>query len=199
MTQILILYFSRDGSTASLARQIARGVEESGVANANLRTVPDVSPTSESTAPAVPDTGSPYATAQDLASCDGLILGSPTHFGNMAAPLKYFLDQSTPQWLDGALNGKPAAVFTSSSSLHGGQESTLLSMMLPLLHHGMLITGIPYAEPALRQTRDGGSPYGASHFAPDNQPDLSEAEKKSCRTLGRRVAEIAHQLSRSES
>ena len=199
MTQILILYFSRDGATANLARQIARGVEESGVASANLRSVPDVSALSENSAPTVPATGSPYATARDLQRCDGLVLGSPTHFGNMAAPLKYFLDQTTGLWLDGALAGKPAAVFTSSSSLHGGQETTLLSMMLPLLHHGMLITGIPYAEPMLRQTRDGGSPYGASHFAPDHQQQLSEPERKLCRALGRRVATIAHKLRKSDS
>ena len=195
MTEILILYYSRNGATARMARQIARGVEEVQSASARLRSVPPVSSDTEQTAAAVPDTGAPYATLTDLSETDGLIVGSPTRFGNMAAALKYFFDGTGSEWLSGTLAGKPAAVFTSSSSLHGGQESTLLSMMLPLLHHGMLLVGLPYTEPQLMQTRSGGSPYGAGHFAPDSTQELSTAEKTLCRALGRRVAHTANLLS----
>ena len=194
MTEILILYYSRDGSTAQIARHISRGVEESKVATVKLRTVPPVSADCEQTAAAVPENGAPYATLADLENCGGLIMGSPTRFGNMAAPLKYFIDQSTAQWLNGSLSGKPAAVFTSSASLHGGQETTLWSMMMPLLHHGMLIVGIPYSEPMLNQTRSGGTPYGASHFCPSPTQDLSDAEKMLSKALGHRVAVIANKL-----
>lgn len=194
MTDILIVYYSRDGSTANLARQIARGVEEVQGAHAVLRAVPPVSTVTEQTAPAVPDTGAPYVQPEDMVNCDGLILGSPTRFGNMAAPLKYFLDGTIAQWISGALAGKPAAVFTSTGSLHGGQESTLLSMMLPLLHHGMIIVGLPYTEPALTTTRTGGTPYGASHVAVNDDNTLSETEKSLARALGKRVADIARKL-----
>jgi NAD(P)H dehydrogenase (quinone) len=196
MIEILILYYSRSGSTANLARQIAHGIEEVKGVQSRLRTVPPVSAISEQTAKPVPDQGSPYATLGDLETCKGLILGSPTRFGAMAAPLKYFLDCTSAEWLSGKLAGKPAAVFTSSSSLHGGQESTLLSMMLPLLHHGMLVMGLPYTETLLHRTRDGGTPYGASHFAIDDESTLSDTEKKLARALGRRVATVALQLER---
>lgn len=197
MTEILILYYSRGGTTAGMARQIARGVEESGCAKARLRTVPPVSPECEQVSPAVPDNGAPYARLSDLEETDGLILGSPTRFGNMAAALKYFIDSSGAQWLNGVLAGKPAAVFTSSASLHGGQESTLLSMMLPLLHHGMLILGLPYTEPGLMRTREGGSPYGATQFNPDKATtSFSMVEKTLCRALGKRVATFAHKLAK---
>ncbi|WP_313303840.1 NAD(P)H:quinone oxidoreductase, partial [Stutzerimonas balearica] len=161
---ILVLYYSRHGATAEMARQIARGVERAGL-EARLRTVPAVSTECEAVAPAIPDSGALYVTQDDLRHCAGLALGSPTRFGNMAAPLKYFLDGTSNLWLTGELVGKPGAVFTSTSSLHGGQESTLLSMLLPLLHHGMLLMGLPYSESALLETRGGGTPYGASHFA----------------------------------
>ncbi len=164
--QILVLYFSRHGSTERLARQICRGVETVPTASAIMRTVPGVSAECEAVAPPIPDSGPPYATLEELAGCAGLIIGSPTHFGNMAAPLKYFLDQTIALWLNGALAGKPAAAFTSTSSLHGGQESTLLTMMLPLLHHGMVITGLPYTEAAVGSTTSGGGPYGASAYRP---------------------------------
>jgi NAD(P)H dehydrogenase (quinone) len=196
MIEILVLYYSRSGATAALARHIARGVEEVPQVKSRLRTVPAVSAVSEQTEPAVPTDGAPYASVTDLEQCHGLILGSPTRFGNMAAPLKYFLDGTATQWVGGKLAGKPAAVFTSSASIHGGQETTLLSMMLPLLHHGMLIVGLPYTESLLRETRTGGSPYGASHFAPNDDAELSDAEKRLARALGRRVAEIALKLSR---
>lgn len=191
---VLVLYYSRHGSTAALARQVVRGVEASGAMSAALRTVPEVSPVSEATAAAVPDEGPPYATLDDLIECDGLVLGSPTRFGNMAAPLKYFLDGTSSLWLPGKLAGKPAGVFTSTSTMHGGQESTLLAMMLPLLHHGMLITGIPYTENALSETRTGGSPYGASHFAPGGPGELSADERTLARALGARVATLAARL-----
>lgn len=195
MIEILVLYYSRNGSTAAMARHLARGAEAAG-AVARLRTVPPVSPETEQVSPEVPDDGPPYAELGDLMACDGLILGSPTRFGNMAAPLKYFLDSSSSLWLSGALAGKPAAVFTSTSTLHGGQESTLLSMMLPLLHHGMLIVGLPYTEQRLLTTRAGGTPYGASHFAANGArpraPDRDEIAL--CEALGRRVAEIARKL-----
>lgn len=194
MTEILIVYYSRDGSTANLARQVARGVEEIQGAHAVLRTVPPVSTVAEQTAPAVPANGAPYVQPEDLANCDGLILGSPTRFGNMAAPLKYFLDGTSTQWVSGTLAGKPAGVFTSTATLHGGQETTLLSMMLPLLHHGMIIVGLPYTEPALTTTRTGGTPYGASHIAVNDDNALSDTEKTLARALGKRVAGIAGKL-----
>lgn len=199
MPEILVLYYSRHGNTAEMARLISHGVEEVSGARARLRTVPLVSTTCEAIEDDIPASGPPYAEINDLADCDGLILGSPTHYGNMAASMKYFLDQTTPLWLSGALSGKPAAVFTSTSSLHGGQETTLTSMMLPLLHHGMLISGLPYTEPELLKTRSGGTPYGASHLAgiDSNQP-LSEDEKNLCRALGKRVASIAGKLKSSE-
>jgi NAD(P)H dehydrogenase (quinone) len=197
MIEILVLYYSRSGATAALARHIARGVEEIPHVKSKLRTVPAVSAVSEQTEPAVPADGAPYATLEDLEQCQGLILGSPTRFGNMAAPLKYFLDGTGAQWAGGKLVGKPAAVFTSSATIHGGQETTLLSMMLPLLHHGMLIVGLPYTESLLRETRGGGSPYGASHFAPDDNAELSDHEKRLARALGRRVAETAAKLYRA--
>ena len=188
---ILVLYYSRQGATREMARFIARGVESAGL-SARLRTVPPISADCEQTAPEIPDTGDIYATLDDLANCSGLLLGSPTRFGNMAAPLKYFLDGTTPLWLNGALIDKPAAAFTSTGSLHGGQESTLLSMMLPLLHHGMVLVGLPYAEPTLLNTRTGGTPYGASHWAGgDGQQPISPDEAALCQALGRRVARWA--------
>lgn len=191
---ILILYYSRQGSTLAMAQQIARGVEQAGNIEARLRTVPAVSPVTEATEPSVPETGAIYCSESDLKNCAGLILGSPTRFGNMAAPMKYFLDGTSGAWVNGDLINKPAAVFTSTSTLHGGQESTLLSMMLPLMHHGMLITGIPYSESALSTTRTGGSPYGASHFAAENSSTLSSDEVNLCQALGKRVANIALKL-----
>jgi len=195
MAKILVLYYSRHGSVARLARQIGRGIATVKGAEALVRTVPPVSPDTEATAPPVPDSGPPYAVLEDLAGCDGLLLGSPTRFGNMAAPLKYFLDTSAGLWMKGTLLDRPAAVFTSTGSLHGGQETTLTSMMLPLLHHGMLITGLPYTESALNETRSGGSPYGASHFAgaDGKQPETSE-EITLAQALGARVARLALQL-----
>lgn len=190
---VLILYYSRTGHTARLARVLARGVEQAG-ADARLRTVPPVSPTTTAVDPAVPESGAAYATQEDLRSCDGLLLGSPTRFGNMAAPLKHFLDQTSTLWLAGSLAGKPAGVFTTSSSLHGGQESTLLSMSLPLLHHGMLLVGLPYTEPGLFETRSGGSPYGATHIATDWNDAISADEKALAIAHGRRLAEIAIRL-----
>lgn len=194
MLEILVLYYSRGGSVAQLARHVARGVEEAGL-QARLRTVPAVAPVTQTAAPAVPDDGAPYVEHKDLAECAGLVLGSPTRFGNMAAPLKYFLDGTGTQWASGTLVGKPAACFTSTASMHGGQETTLLSMMLPLLHHGAVIVGIPYTEPLLTSTTSGGTPYGASHVAgsADKMP-ISEEEKQLARALGRRVAEIAGKL-----
>jgi NAD(P)H dehydrogenase (quinone) len=192
-TNILILYFSRHGATRDLAYQIAHGVESVPGVEAVLRTVPEVSAVCEKTAPSIPTEGAIYATLDDLRNCDGLALGSPTHFGNMAAPMKHFLDTTTALWFAGSLAGKPAAVFTSTSSMHGGQESTLLSMMLPLLHHGMLLMGIPYAEDALRETITGGSPYGASHLAMDDG-GLSDHEKTLCFALGARLARTAAKL-----
>ncbi len=195
MNDILVLYYSRKGSTAEMATLIARGIEETPGAQARLRTVPPVSAVCEATADDIPANGPPYVSHDDLRECSGLILGSPTRFGNMAAPLKYFIDSTSDVWLSGALAGKPAAVFTSTSSLHGGQESTLLTMMVPLLHHGMLITGLPYSETDLMHTTSGGTPYGASHFAGDgNKRPLSEEEKRLCKALGRRVAGIAVKL-----
>jgi len=195
VTEILVLFYSRKGSTAELARQVCRGVESVAGARARLRTVPAVAAVIEAPQPAVPDEGPPYATHEDLRECDGLVMGSPTRFGNMAAPLKFFLDGTSALWVGGALAGKPAGVFTSTQTIHGGQETTLLSMMMPLLHHGMYIVGIPYTEAALSTTRGGGSPYGASHFAGDDtQPRLTEDERTLAVLLGRRVAELAVKL-----
>ncbi len=192
--KILVLYYSHHGATAAMARQISRGVGEAG-AEAVLRTVPKVAAQTKVASPEIPEDGPIYATADDLQHCDGLILGSPTRFGNMAAPLKYFLDGTATQWMNGALVGKPAAVFTSSASLHGGQESTALSMALPLLHHGCLLVGIPYTESALNSTRSGGTPYGASHVSfGDNSTPLSDEEAQLCRALGKRVATLALRL-----
>lgn len=193
---ILVLYYSVNGHTAAMARHVARGVEEVEGMSARVRTVPRVG-TGIGEAPAVPDEGPPYARREDLAECDGLILGSPTRFGNMAAPLKHFIDSTAAEWYSGVLEGKPAAAFTSTASLHGGQETTLLSMMLPLLHHGMLLVGIPYSEKSLTTTRGGGTPYGASHHSGwEGDRELDEDEISLCRALGRRVATIAAKLDR---
>jgi NAD(P)H dehydrogenase (quinone) len=192
-TTILILYYSRKGHTETLARQIARGVESAN-AVASLRTVPPVASVTTAIAPPVPGEGPPYADLGDLSACDGLILGSPTRFGNMASALKHFLDGTSSLWLNGALAGKPAATFTTSSSLHGGQESTLLSMALPLIHHGMLFVGVPYTEQTLFGTRTGGSPYGATRITADWSAGFSEDEKAVALALGKRVATIAGRL-----
>lgn len=195
MHDVLVLYYSRGGATAEMARHIARGVHEIAGMSARVRTVPPISTVCENTEPSVPAEGPPYVEPRDLEECAGLLLGSPTRFGNMAAPLKYFLDSTSSQWLAGSLAGKPAGVFTSTGSLHGGQESTLLSMMLPLLHHGMLLVGIPYSESTLLTTRSGGTPYGASHVAgASNERPLSDEEKELCRALGRRVAHFARMI-----
>ncbi len=195
MADILVLYYSRGGSVAQLARLIARGIGEVDGASARLRTVPPVAPATQETLPPVPEEGAPYVEKHDLKECAGLILGSPTRFGNMAAPMKYFIDTLGAEWASGVLVGKPAAVFTSTASLHGGQESTLLTMMLPLLHHGCVIAGIPYTEPLLSTTRSGGTPYGASHVsgAKDN-PQPSEEEAVLARALGKRIAQLALRL-----
>ncbi|OZY49080.1 NAD(P)H:quinone oxidoreductase [Pseudomonas lundensis] len=191
---ILVLYYSRNGSTSDMARHIARGIEQGGM-EARLRTVPAISTECEAVAPAIPAEGAMYASLDDLKHCSGLALGSPTRFGNMAAPLKYFLDGTSNLWLTGALVGKPAGVFTSTASLHGGQETTLLSMLLPLMHHGMLVTGLPYSESALLQTTAGGTPYGPSHHAgADGKRGLDEHEIALCRALGQRLASIALKL-----
>lgn len=194
MNNILILYYSRHGATAQMARLVARGVARVTGAEAVLRQVPPVS-INPPQALAEPDSGAPWASLEDLAQCHGLILGSPTRFGNMAAPLKYFLEQSSSLWFNGNLSGKPAAVFTATGSLHGGQESTLLSMMLPLLHHGMVLAGLPYSEAALHETRGGGTPYGASHWSgQDGARPIDEHEKMLCQALGQRVAELSLRL-----
>jgi NAD(P)H dehydrogenase (quinone) len=195
MTEILVLYYSVGGSVRRMAELIARGIERVPGATTRLRTVPKVSPLTEVASPPVPDSGAAYAELRDLEECAGLALGSPTRFGNMAAPLKHFLDGTSLLWQSGALAGKPACVFTSTSSLHGGQETTLVSMMLPLLHHGMLVMGLPYTETALHATRSGGTPYGASHFAglAGDQP-LTEAERTLCIAQGKRLAECALRL-----
>jgi len=198
MPQILVVYYSRNGSTAELARQACRGIESVTGASAMLRTVPAVSASSEAAPKPVPDQGPPYVTLEELRRADGLMLGSPTRFGNMAAPLKYFIDCTSALWLDSALAGKPAAVFTASQSMHGGQESTLLSMMLPLLHHGMYLVGLPYSERGLNATRSGGTPYGASHVA-GVQQELTEDERNLAQALGRRVALLALTLARPAS
>ena len=195
MPDILVLYYSRHGATAEMAHHIAHGIEEVSGMQARLRTVPEVSTVCEACESTIPDAGPPYVMGNDLEECAGLALGSPTRFGNIATPLKYFLDSTTPQWLTGALTGKPASVFTSSSSLHGGQESTLLSMMLPLLHHGMLLMGLPYSDTELLTTTSGGTPYGSSHVAgTDSNRPLSEEEQRLCHAQGKRLAEIAAQL-----
>lgn len=198
MADILVLYYSQNGAVREMAQIIARGIEMVDGATARLRTVPKVSTVCESIEPDIPTSGAPYVELKDLEECAGLALGSPTRFGNMAAPLKYFLDGTTNLWLKGALIGKPAAVFTSTGSMHGGQETTLVSMMMPLLHHGMLIVGLPYSEPELASTTSGGTPYGASHMA-GTMSDLpiSEAEKKLCIALGKRLAETALKLATS--
>ncbi len=187
---ILVLYYSHKGHVKMLAEQIAEGVEAAGL-EARLRTVPKVSTTSEATETAIPETGDIYCSEEDLANCSGLLIGSPTRFGNMAAPLKYFLDSTSGIWINGSLIGKPAGVFTSTSSLHGGQESTLLTMMLPLLHHGMVLAGIPYSEKALSSTNSGGTPYGASHVENDS---LSAEEIEICQSQGKYIAELASKL-----
>jgi NAD(P)H dehydrogenase (quinone) len=196
MAEILVIYYSVHGGTAELARQVCRGVEAVSGAQATLRTVPTVSASSEAAPKPVPAAGPPYATLEDLQRCDGLIIGSPTRFGNMAASLKYFLDGTSSLWLGGALSGKPAAVFTASQTQHGGQESTLLSMMLPLLHHGMLLMGVPFTERAINETRTGGTPYGASHVegAATSKGALSADEIAVARALGQRVAKVALRL-----
>jgi NAD(P)H dehydrogenase (quinone) len=195
MPDVLVLYYSRHGAVRDMARWVAHGVERVGGMRPRLRTVPKVSAVSEAVAPEVPDSGAPYCELADLEACAGLALGSPTRFGNMAAPMKYFWDGTAELWLRGTLAGKPAAVFSSSSSLHGGQETTLASMMLPLLHHGMLIVGLPYTEPALMTTASGGTPYGATHVAgaASDRP-LDETEKAFCIALGQRLADVAKRL-----
>jgi NAD(P)H dehydrogenase (quinone) len=195
MAEILVLYYSQGGAVREMAQLIARGIDSVSGAKARIRTVPKVSANCETTEPDVPATGAPYVSLVDLEECAGVALGSPTRFGNMAAPMKYFLDGTSGLWLKGALIGKPAAVFTSSGSQHGGNESTLLTMMLPLLHHGMMILGLPYSEPQLSGTTTGGTPYGASHVAGtmDDKP-ISDDEKKLCIALGKRLAETAVKL-----
>lgn len=195
MKQVLVLFYSRHGSTADMARHIARGVESIPDTEAVLRTVPPISAVCEATADSIPDSGAPYATLDDLKNCDGLALGSPGRFGNMAAPLKYFLEQTSAMWLSGSLSGKPAGVFTSTSSMHGGQESTLLSMITPLLHHGMLISGLPYTDADLISTQSGGTPYGPSHVSgSDSQRPLQDEEQRLCFALGKRLAELTVKL-----
>jgi NAD(P)H dehydrogenase (quinone) len=190
---VLVLYYSRHGATRTMAQFIARGIEQAGV-EARIRTVPGISTNCEATEPEIPDEGALYCTEQDLSNCSGLALGSPTRFGNMAAPLKYFIDGTSALWLSGALINKPAAVFSSSSSLHGGQETTLISMMLPLLHHGMLISGLPYSESALLKTTTGGTPYGPTHVAGQDNRAVDENEIALCVAQGKRLGEIAAKL-----
>ncbi len=195
MAEILVLYYSRYGGVASMADYVARGIGEVPGCAARVRTVPAVSTVCETVEDTIPGSGPPYATHGDLKECAGLVLGSPTRFGNMAAALKYFLDGTGDLWLSGVLIGKPAGVFTSTASLHGGQESTLLSMMLPLLHHGMVIVGVPYNEPDLFSTQSGGTPYGPSHMAGANSDaPVTDEEKRLCRAIGRRVAQLALRL-----
>ena len=196
MPEVLVLYYSRHGSVEKMANLIARGAEEIDGVNCKLRTVPDVSATCEAIEDEIPEQGAPYANLEDLKTCDALALGSPAWFGGMAAPLKYFLDSTTALWLSGALTGKPATVFTSSSTMHGGNEACLQSMIIPLLHHGMIISGIPYSEKDLHTTLTGGTPYGATHVAgDDNRNDISPEEKRLCRAAGKRLAEICRKLS----
>ena len=195
MAEVLVLYYSQGGAVREMALTIARGVESVNGAKARIRTVPKVSANCEATEPEVPISGSPSVELQDLEECKGLALGSPTRFGNMAAPMKYFLDGTVGAWLKGGLIGKPAAVFTSTGSMHGGNESTLLTMMLPLIHHGMLIVGLPYSEPELSSTQSGGTPYGASHIGgANNDKPISAEERKLCLALGKRLAEVALKL-----
>lgn len=195
MGNILVLYYSRYGSVKQMAQHIARGVEAVPAMEAKIRTVPAVSKTTEATEPSIPESGAPYVTLEDLKECDGLALGSPTRFGNMAAPLKYFIDQTSSLWLSGQLVNKPAVVFSSTSSLHGGQETTLLSMMLPLFHLGFILIGLPYTEPDLTTTLSGGTPYGATHFTgPDGKNPLTTEEQRLCFALGKRLAEVAVKL-----
>lgn len=198
MKDILVLFYSQGGSVREMAKLIARGIESVDGVRARIRTVPKVSANCEATEPEVPEQGAPYAEPKDLEECIGLALGSPTRFGNMAAPMKYFLDGTVSQWLSGALNGKPAAVFTSSGSMHGGNETTLITMMLPLMHHGMIMVGLPYSEPELSATTSGGTPYGASHVcgAADDRP-ITEDERKLCIALGKRLAKTALRLTTS--
>ncbi len=197
MTRILVLYYSRHGSVAEMARHIAQGIESVQDCEAIIRTVPSISANTEASEAKVPDTGPPYATHEDLSNCDGLALGSPTRFGNMAAAMKYFIDSTSDIWLSGKLSGKPATVFSSTSSLHGGQETTLLSMMLPLFHHGMVLVGLPYSEPGLSvMEAGGGTPYGATHVAGiNNDLPVSDNEKSLCIAAGKRLAQIAKSLS----
>jgi NAD(P)H dehydrogenase (quinone) len=197
VSEILVLYYSRTGAVRHMAQVVARGIDSTPGARTRIRTVPAVSTVCEAVEPAIPDSGAPYAELRDLEECIGVALGSPTRFGNMAAPLKYFLDSTSGLWLRGALSGKPAAVFTSTGTLHGGQETTLLSMMLPLLHHGMLIVGLPYGEPELTTTASGGTPYGASHVAgPNADRPVTEDEQRLCIALGKRLASAALKLAR---
>lgn len=193
MLKILVLYYSHHGSTEEMANHVARGVESVSGVEAVVRTVPQVSTVCEQVEDIIPEQGAPYATLDDLKQCQGLALGSPTHFGNMAAALKYFIDSSSEIWINGSLAGKPAGVFTATSSLHGGQETTLISMMLPLLHHGMLLVGLPYSEPSLRETKTGGTPYGPSRIADGKMP-ISEDEKTLCQALGIRLANTVIKL-----
>lgn len=195
MSEILVLYYSRHGATAEMAQLVARGVEKVTTMQAMLRTVPEVSSVCEASQNSIPESGAPYVTQDDLAHCSGLILGSPTRFGNMSAAMKYFIDSTSANWMAGHLAGKPAGLFTSASSLHGGHEATLLSMMIPLLHHGMLLVGTPYSEPELLSTSTGGTPYGPSHLAgKENNLAISSDEKNLCIAMGQRVAEIAKKL-----
>jgi NAD(P)H dehydrogenase (quinone) len=197
MTEILVLYYSQGGAVKEMAQLIARGIESAKGAKARIRTVPKVSANCEATEPEIPAKGDPYVELSDLEECAGLALGSPTRFGNMAAPMKYFLDSTVGQWLKGTLVGKPAAVFTSTGSMHGGNETTLLTMMLPLMHHGMLIVGLPYSEPSLSATQSGGTPYGASHIggAADDRT-ITDDERKLCIALGKRLADTALKLTK---
>lgn len=195
MPYILVLYYSRYGSVKQMAQFIARGIESVPGIEARIRTVPAVSPNTEATEASIPDSGAPYATLEDLKHCAGLALGSPTRFGNMAAPMKYYLDQTSTLWLSGNLVNKPAAVFSSTSSLHGGQETTLLSMMLPLFHLGFVMLGLPYTEADLNTTQSGGTPYGATHFAGTNGKNpITDEEQRLCLALGKRLAELALKL-----
>ncbi|MCC2666186.1 MAG: dehydrogenase (quinone) [Gammaproteobacteria bacterium] len=194
-TTILVLYYSRHGAVKQMAQHVARGIESIPTVEARIRTVPAVSPTTEATQPSIPESGAPYATLNDLKECDGLALGSPTRFGNMAAPLKYFIDTASGLWLDGSLVDKPAAVFSSSSSMHGGQETTLLSMMIPLMHLGYVLVGIPYTEPDLTTTLTGGTPYGATHVTgQDGKNPITAEEQRLCFAMGERLAKIALSL-----
>lgn len=192
---VLVLFYSRNGATERMAHQIARGIESVSGIEARIRTVPAISAECEKVAPAVPSEGAIYCTTEDLEHCSGLAIGSPTRFGNMAAPLKYFIDGTSGLWMQGALSGKPASVFTSTGSMHGGQESTLLSMMIPLMHHGMVIAGLPYTEKALHETSTGGSPYGPTHTEMNSDSKLSEHEIELCQAMGKRLAQLSLKLS----